>query len=108
MPPVGVALDVCADCLRTVGKLCDRCKPSILPQLAKNIGWLKLMGAAEVEQTALQDAEDAAVLKARRRTERRQARSGMKGLLVHVRTALPPRKGEVEELNFDHRNYPAA
>lgn len=108
MPPVGTAHDLCADCLATFGKLCDRCKPTVLPQLARNIGWLKLMGEAHAEQTRLQEQDETtvAVERAKRRNDRRQARSGVRGLLVHVRTALPPRCGEVEELNFDHRNYP--
>lgn len=87
MPPVGVAHDVCAGCLATTHKLCERCKPSILPQLAKNLGWLRLMGAARAEQKALQDAEDAAVEKAKRRTARKHTRRGIAGLLVHIRTA---------------------
>lgn len=87
MPPVGTAHDLCADCLATTHKLCEACKPSILPQLAKNIGWLKLMGAAHAEQKALQDAEDAAVEKAKRRVERKCSRRGVAGLLTHIRTA---------------------
>lgn len=87
MPPVGFAAEICAECLMTVGKLCDRCKPSILPQLAKNLGWLRLMGNAAIEQKALQDAEDAAVEKAKRRTARKHSRRGIVGLLTHVRTA---------------------
>lgn len=89
MPAVGIAHDVCADCLSTTGKLCSRCAPSVLPQLARNIGWLKLMGEAHAEQTRLQDedADRAAIEKAKRRAARKAMRSGYRGLALSIRAA---------------------
>ena len=65
----------CPDCLERSG-LCRSCQRVILPQLAVNVGWLKLMGNAEVEQTSRQAEYEnrAAVEKAKRRTERKARR----------------------------------
>lgn len=49
--------DLCGDCLASHG-LCTTHAKSVLPQLARNIGWLKLMGEAQVEQKARQLATD--------------------------------------------------
>lgn len=48
---------VCSDCVVS-GGLCgrDSCRRSVLPQLAHNGGWLKLIGEARTEQKARQSA----------------------------------------------------
>ena len=66
----------CPDCLQRSG-LCRSCQRLILPQLAINRGWLKLIGNAEVEQTNRQEeyANRAAVEKAKRRADRKSRRT---------------------------------
>lgn len=61
----------------------------MLPQLAVNLGWLRLMGEVLVEQTLRQApaAEKAAIEKAKRREVRKAHRRGPGGLLVHIATA---------------------
>jgi hypothetical protein len=82
--------DVCASCVAQSG-LCDRHLAHVVPQLAVNLGWLRLIGDAVVEQKRRQHIpapDDAtAIAKAQRRTARRQHRAGLRGLLVHVQTA---------------------
>lgn len=68
----------CPDCLGRTG-LCLSCQRKILPQLAINIGWLKLMGDAHIEQTKrqsrrLDSSQRAAVAKAERRKVRKARR----------------------------------
>lgn len=85
LPPVGPE-DVCSHCVRESG-LCEKHYRGILPELARNLGWLKLMGEAVVEQTRLQaNAEDAATKKAKRRNARK-ARRGYAGLLDAIKAA---------------------
>lgn len=83
-------LDVpeCPHCLGRRG-LCRSCQRQFLPQLAVNGGWLKLIGEAVAEQTARQteQANKAAIEKAKRRDARKRHRSGLRGLLMHVATA---------------------
>lgn len=79
LPPSRVDED-CPDCLSRTGRLCERCARGVLPQLAVNVGWLKLMGNATVEQVKLQATpESADVKKAKRRNARRESR-GYAGL----------------------------
>ena len=92
MPSVGDAQDVCTRCLSTRGLLCDRCALAVLPQLARNIGWLKLMGEAIVEQKGRQrkDApapvspEHAAHLVRKRAARRPSPRRGYRGLAAAI------------------------
>lgn len=76
----------CPRCIRD-GGLCARHTRGILPELARNIGWLKLMGEAVVEQKRLQRREDAATAKAKRREARKARRRGYAGLLDAIRAA---------------------
>lgn len=84
MTAAAILLDAaeCPKCLARPSGLCEReeCRKAVLPQLAQNVGWLKLMGNAIVEQTkrqkqTLTPAEKAAVAKIGRRNARRVARS---------------------------------
>jgi len=52
---IGLADEICGDCLTHQG-LCARHAVGVLPQLRRNIAWLKLIGNAAVEQTARQAA----------------------------------------------------
>lgn len=78
----------CASCVR-LGGLCGRenCRRQILPQLAQNRGWLKLIDEVHVEQTkrqAPEPTEKIAIEKIKRRNANKVARSqrrGMYGLL---------------------------
>jgi hypothetical protein len=74
----------CPRCAERPSGLCEReeCRRAVLPQLAKNIGWLKLMGEVRTEQTkrqkqknALTPTEKAKVAAIGRRNARKQARS---------------------------------
>jgi hypothetical protein len=73
MPDVGPHSDDCPRCVASSG-LCDRHQVGVLPLLARNVGWLKLMGEARVEQKRRQSREDAATKKAKRRNARRDER----------------------------------
>jgi hypothetical protein len=53
-------VELCPACVLHQG-LCERHKSHVLPQLAKNIGWLKLMGEALIEQKRRQSARALAV-----------------------------------------------
>lgn len=68
---------VCVACL-THGGLCHFHARHILPQLAVNLGWLRMMGEMHAEQTRLQAPlavpDVAAVEKAKRREGRKRAR----------------------------------
>ena len=76
----------CPRCIRSRG-LCDRHTRGILPELARNIGWLKLMGETVVEQKRLQAREDAATAKAKRREARKATKRGVPALLAAIRSA---------------------
>ena len=66
-----------------------------LPKLAINIGWLKMIGEASVEQKRRQTPKSAplsvspahAAHMERKRAARRANRSGLRGLLTHIATA---------------------
>ena len=59
----------------------------MLPQLAVNLGWLRLMGEPRTEQTRRQNAKpNAAVEKAKRR-EARKSRRGYAGLARAIMAA---------------------
>lgn len=77
--------EVCADCTRQSG-LCSRHHVGILPLLARNVGWLKMMGEPRVEQKRRQSREDTATKKAKRRNARKERR-GYLGLLCAIRAA---------------------
>jgi hypothetical protein len=65
--------DLCSACVTTRG-LCARHESHVLPQLARNIGWLKLMGEAIVEQTRRQTSRALAVSpEAQAHADRKQA-----------------------------------
>ena len=68
---------ICVECLRDDG-LCRFHARHVLPQLAVNLGWLRLMGEAHVEQKRLQKplpkSEAVAVERAKRREGRKRAR----------------------------------
>ena len=91
MPAVGAE---CESCLASAGKLCDRCARGVLPQLAVNVGWLKLMGESLTEQVSRQrkitsalpisDAQAAHLV--RKRLARRSHR-GVRAFLAAVRAA---------------------
>jgi hypothetical protein len=84
----------CPHCIEAQG-LCRSCERGILPLLAVNLGWLRLMGESLVEQRARQTKRQskprprdaAAIAKAIRRETRKRARSGLRGLITHVLTA---------------------
>jgi hypothetical protein len=67
----------------------------ILPRLAINIGWLKLIGEASVEQTRRQSPRTAplsvsaeqAAHQSRKRAARHAHRAGVRGLLAALRAA---------------------
>lgn len=90
LPALGLADDLCTDCLTHQG-LCTRHEREILPQLRRNIAWLKLIGNAAVEQTARQAAiptppvSEAGKAHAQRKAAARQTaksrRRGMYGLM---------------------------
>ena len=90
LPALGLADDICTDCMTHQG-LCPAHEREILPQLRRNIAWLKLMGNAAVEQKARQRAPIAppvspegkahAQRKATARQTARSKRRGMFGLL---------------------------
>lgn len=66
------------------GGLCgkDSCRRPILPQLAQNRGWLKLIGEAVVEQTkrqAPEPTERKQLARIARRNARKVARSQRRG-----------------------------
>lgn len=64
----------CPDCLGRSG-LCRSCQRRVLPQLAVNLGWLRLMGDALIEQKTRQNRRlDSAHRAALAKVERRQAR----------------------------------
>jgi hypothetical protein len=69
----------CPACLTATGRLCHRHERDVLPQLAVNVGWLKLMGDPKVEQTKRQKpipvAEKVAVERIGRRNARKQAKN---------------------------------
>ena len=86
LPSPGVydASDLCTYCLVADGRLCGRddCRRAVLPQLAKNGGWINLMGAAHTEQTKRQapaPAERVAIEKVKRRNARKISRSQRRG-----------------------------
>lgn len=87
MPAVGLSDDPCPRCVAEQG-LCSRHHRGILPELARNIGWLKLMGDAVIEQQRLQERDEhaAAIAKAKRR-EARKAKRGYAGLLAAIKNA---------------------
>lgn len=114
--------DICPRCIEA-GGLCGReaCQRAVLPQLATNRGWLKMIGDVLTEQTERQELtrelkigqptteEAAAVAKIGRRNARRVARQkrGYHGLALaimakHRPPALDP-KDTRHELNFDHK-----
>lgn len=84
MTAAAIFIDVeCPTCRERPGGLCSKeeCRRAVLPQLAKNIGWLKLMGEALVEQMTRQNAplpttEKTAVERIGRRNARKLARKG--------------------------------
>lgn len=84
----------CARCLEAQG-LCAACERGILPLLAVNLGWLRLIGESLIEQRARQSKrppkprphDAAAIAKAIRRDARKKHRAGLRGLAVHVLTA---------------------
>jgi hypothetical protein len=84
--PLPSATDLCADCLEQSG-LCQRHVAHVCPQLAINLGWLRLLGEPHVEQRARQTLPDVATERAIRRNTRRAHRAGLRGLLAHVQTA---------------------
>lgn len=80
------ASDDCSACLASVGRLCHRHERGVLPQLAVNVGWLRLMGEALVEQQARQSippvltaAERYAIARVARREARKRAKRGTNG-----------------------------
>lgn len=83
----------CPYCVAARG-LCDRHHAGVLPQLAVNLGWLRLMGDALIEQRTRQAPllgrrDVAAIEKAKRRAARKHARmgSGLRGLLIQIGSA---------------------
>lgn len=78
----------CPHCIAAQG-LCAAHERGILPLLAVNLGWLRLIGESHVEQRRRQSpaTEAAAIEKAKRREARKRARSGMRGLITHILTA---------------------
>jgi hypothetical protein len=69
-----LSLDECPDCSGRSG-LCRSCQRRILPQLAVNLGWLRLMGEALIEQTTRQNRRlDSSHRAALAKVERRKAR----------------------------------
>lgn len=73
----------CEKCLRAEGRLCAFHAVHVLPQLAVNLGWLRLMGEAMVEQVKRQTVaptltakERYAVARVARREARKAARRG--------------------------------
>jgi hypothetical protein len=70
------------------GKLCHRHERDVLPQLAVNVGWLKLMGEARTEQTkrqrgpkALPISPEGKAHQARQESARKHAKSKRRGYL---------------------------
>jgi hypothetical protein len=78
--------DDCAHCLTAKG-LCERCHVGVLPLLAINLGWLRMMGETVIEQKRRQSKPSMAAEKAKRREARKLSRRGYAGLLTHLRTA---------------------
>lgn len=83
---IGLADEICGDCLTHQG-LCARHAVGVLPQLRRNIAWLKLIGNAAVEQTARQEAPSTPPVSAagaahakRKATARQTARSKRRGI----------------------------
>ena len=85
MPNLAPAPDVCLDCIASHG-LCHRHHVGVLPLLAVNLEWLRLMGEARVEQTRRQRPEDTATKRAKRRNARKDRR-GYLGLARAILTA---------------------
>jgi hypothetical protein len=95
LPALGLAEDVCLDCTAQQG-LCARHERDVLPQLARNIGWLKMMGEARTEQRGRQRAAAPASVspagaahklrQASARATARIRRRGMYGLLAALAT----------------------
>lgn len=79
----------CPHCLSAAGRLCHRCATSVLPQLAVNVGWLKLMGESRTEQVSRQrkitkspTISDAQAAHLVRKRLARKPRRGIRGLLA--------------------------
>jgi hypothetical protein len=82
--------EVCGFCLTQQG-LCERHAVSVLPQLAVNLGWLRLMGEVRVEQQKRQHPTDEQTARQVKRAERREARKfARRGFTVA--SALSPSK----------------
>lgn len=83
---------LCVACL-THGGLCHFHARHVLPQLAENLGWLRLMGDALIEQKRLQSllppTDDVRAEKAKRREGRKRARQKQHTTLVQGMTPLP-------------------
>lgn len=76
--------ELCPACLTAVGGLCGRddCRRQVLPQLAINGGWLKLIGDARIEQSKRQrpvPTEKVQLDRIARRNARKVARSSRRG-----------------------------
>ena len=83
-------LDECHDCREQQG-LCGYHARFVLPRLAVNVGWLKLMGEALTEQKGRQtdralsvSPEAQAHQERKKRARRKSIGSGLKGLLKAV------------------------
>jgi hypothetical protein len=81
----------CPQCLTAPGKLCARCERGVLPQLAVNVGWLKLMGESRTEQvsrqrkiTASLPISDAQAAHLVRKRLARKPRRGVRALLAAI------------------------
>ncbi len=86
--------EVCERCVTSAGKLCPSCAVTVLPQLAVNVGWLKLMGESLTEQvsrqrkiTASLPISDAQAAHLVRKRLARKPRRGVSAFLAAVRAA---------------------
>lgn len=82
----------CADCIAHAG-LCDRHKRHLLPRLARNGRWLKLMGQALQEQRRLQHlrGEPSVSPEAQAHEARKRAARRGKDRKPRKRRGQPPR-----------------
>ena len=67
------SISICTACLANRG-LCRWHAVSVLPQLAVNLGWLRLMGEPRTEQIRRQDARPSAAIEKAKRRETRKAK----------------------------------
>ena len=91
IPTQALVDEICGDCLTHQG-LCARHAVGVLPQLRRNIAWLKLMGNAAVEQKARQTVKptrhvspEGKAHAQRKATARQTARSKRRGLFGLLR-----------------------